>query len=169
MPTRTPGLWRSFATALAVYLATACDALGAGPLAGRWRLAEQARSERGAPSLVPGPVARLECAGAGDGVRCMILSDETPPRAFAWPAFVSGGRPLPIRIEARAADDARGLLSARYRVELPSGDGQSLLVTERYQVMDDRAALAGTVEITLLHDGESKGTLRFHRRFAREP
>ena len=166
MRNRWPCAGRAALTALLILAGV--SSLHAG-LEGRWRLQE----ERGA--LAPDrpgratPPARLEILAGPAGLVGRAWTAEDPARVFPWPVFLQGDRSLPIAIEDTLLDERSGRIRARYTVDLPSGDGQTLRVVEEYALSEDRRTLDGTVRLTLLERGAERGTWVIRRRFEREP
>jgi hypothetical protein len=147
---------------------SAAAAPAAATIEGRWRLVDPGR-EAGRPGEAAFEAApRLECALEGAALACRALTAEAPPRAFEWPAFVSEAGPLPVIVHERILDARTGRLFARYEVRLPPPGDRRLRIVEEYR-LEDRGALAGTVRLTLVEDGEEAGSWVVRRRYEREP
>ncbi len=140
----------------------------AGQLEGRWRLVEQ-RYGTGRANLADGGLPLTLEFSQGDAKPAGTLRAGgvgAPP--FPWPAFVADDGPRPVDVEELRIDPGAEIARARYRVVTP-GDDLVLQVIEEYRVVERGRALTGTVTVTFLYEGRTRGSYVLHRRFERRP
>ena len=159
-------------TILLLALLIVLPALAATPrqtVEGRWRLVEQYRGSGGANLLEGGQALHLEFGRAETGLRARVWSGEDPSKVVPWLSAVGECGPLPVTIDEIAFLKGERGVRARYRIAPPGQDGIEYEVVEQYAVTEGGGALAGTVHVTALKEGEEEGSYVLRRRFERVP
>lgn len=156
-------------SAIAALVALASICVHAGPLEGRWRLAEQTYESGGSNLAERAPVLHLDVAEEPGHTNVTVWSGVDARLARSWPAMVIDGLPPNIQILERSVDAAAGTLHSRYRIEPPSSEGNTVDIVEDYALSAAGDELKGTMTVELSRDGEPRGSFVLHRRFVREP
>jgi hypothetical protein len=76
--------------------------------------------------------------------------------------------PLPVLVVANEVSAAADSVRVRYVTDDPDDEKNVLEIEEDYRLVEDGAALAGSVTVRVRHDGKDVGGYRLHRRFERE-
>jgi len=154
--------------ALALSTAAPVVAASGETVAGRWRLVEQTFG-RGKAELVGGPPAlHLEFSRVAGAVAGKVWTSGREAHAVEWPSLFADHEPAPVRVVERAGSESGDRVLARYEARDPADAQATLEITEDYRLVEDGAALVGTVTVRLRHDGRDAGEYVLRRRFERE-
>ena len=156
-----------YLTVAAALLALALPVAGADSLEGRWLLVEETYGTGGLNLRRDKPAQTLEFVREGGRLTGRSrLSPDVPE--LPWPSFGVEDAAQPVTVDAVAIPLTEDSVRARYRT--PAREGQVQVdVIEEYQVSADGNSLLGTVTVTLLRNGESRGGYVLHRRYERQP
>src|SRR5262245_16224426 len=156
--------------AIAALTALLCLASMPAPtLVGSWKLVEQ-RYGSGNANLasVEAPL-RLEFFASEGRLVGRIWAGEDRSKALAWPALLTEHGPRPVDIRQISIDAGSNVARAVYRPRPSSPESDVLEIVEEYRVVEEGAALLGTVTIRSLGRGEASGSYVLQRRFERAP
>lgn len=135
---------------------------------GRWRLVEQTYGLGSAGSASEAPRLRLELThAAGRAAGQVWLAGRESSRA-SWPAMFRDDEPLPVRVVANEVSAAGDTVRVHYVTTDPADAQNVLEIEEEYRLVEDGAALVGSVTVRVRHDEKDVGGYRLHRRFERE-
>jgi hypothetical protein len=141
----------------------------AGPLEGRWVLVEETYGSGGL-NLVrekPPQTIRFVREGVALAGRTRLAPDE-PERS--WPVFfLEQAEAAAAALEELSFSPSEDHVVARYRTPFVREDKVRLDIVEDYRVSEDGESMVGTVKVTFLHAGETRGGFVLHRRFERQP
>ena len=135
---------------------------------GRWRLVQQTYGLGSAGSASEAPRLRLELTHAGGRAAGQVWLAGRESRRTSWPAMFREDEPLPVRVVANEVSAAGDSLRVRYVTADPADEQNVLEIEEEYRLVEDGAALVGSVVVRVRHDGKDVGGYRLHRRFERE-
>ena len=154
-------------TIAAALLALALPVAGSGSIEGRWLLVEETYGNGGLNLRRDKPAQTLEFVREGGRLSGRTrLSPDVPE--LSWPSFGVENGPQPVTVDAVAIPLAENGVRTRYRT--PAREGQIQVdIVEEYQLSEDGNSLLGTVTVTLLRNGESRGGYVLHRRYERKP
>ena len=154
--------------AMAAFFPAPVAAAPSAGLEGRWRLAEQRPGAGRADLLRESPPLWLQFVREGPRLVGRMRLEGASPSVYEWPALGSAHGARRLSIIRLSIDEAAGRAQARYTTPA-SGDDATLDVTEEYALSTDGRTLEGTVTITLVEQGESRGIYAVHRLFERVP
>ena len=149
-------------------LALAIAAGSSATLDGRWRLVEQTYGLGSAASASEAPRLRLELTHAAGRIAGQVWLAGHESRRTSGPAMFRDDEPLPVLVVANEVSAAADSVRVRYVTDDPDDDKNVLEIEEDYRLVEDGAALAGSVTVRVRHDGKDVGGYRLHRRFERE-
>lgn len=138
----------------------------AATLEGRWALVEETYGAGGLDLTRNKPRVTIEFVReSGSLVGRIRLAPEAV--AERWPISGPADRPVVAKdVELRIAPQEDGV---RARYLTPENEDRFRLdVVEEYRVSDDGAFLIGTMTVTFLREGETRGSFVLHRRFQRQ-
>ena len=152
---------------LATLFVVSLPAVAGQALEGRWILTEQTY-QGGGRNLAPvdEPV-RIEFLPGPTGLTGRVWAGPEDRRAVPWPAIVVEDRVLAVTIRSLERTPAGGVTVA-YTTVPAEGDDMVLEVRETYELVEDGAALEGTVEVRFTGGEFHRGGYTLHRRFERE-
>jgi hypothetical protein len=157
------------ALALPLLLLPALSGALAGTLEGHWVLVEQNYGQGKANFASQDTPVHLEFLMEGAELAGKVWEGESRATAAAWPAFDAGDGLLPLQMERRLIDPHSGVALAEYTAQPSPPDGLVLKIVEEYRVTDKGDSLVGTTTVSLVRDGEPRGSYVLHRRFERRP
>ena len=135
---------------------------------GRWRLVEQTYGLGSAGSASEAPRLRIELEHASGRVAGQVWLAGHESRRASWPAMFRDDEPVPVLVVANEVSAAADGLRVRYVTADPHDERNVLEIEEEYRVVEDGAALVGSVSVRVRHDEKDVGGYRLHRRFERE-
>jgi hypothetical protein len=149
-----------------VFLASA--AAVAGPLEGRWVLVEETYGTGGLNLMRQKPPQTIEFVREGGRLEGRTRIRPDGPEG-PWPAFFVDAADEPLDVHEVWISPTEDEVRARYRTPAVRDDKVRLDIVEEYSLSEEGDSLVGTVTVTFLSHGGTRGSFVLHRRFERQP
>ena len=156
-------------TIAAALLALALPVAGAASLEGRWLLVEETYGTGALNLRREKEPQTLSFVREGVALKGRTrLTPDGPERS--WPAlFLEEAGSAAAVVEELTFSPNQDRVHTRYRTPFVREDKVQLDIVEEYVVSESGESLVGTVTVTFLYRGETRGSFVLHRTFERQP